>query len=755
MHRLDLLCEWAFTASLRASVLTVFIIGLQLLLRKRLSAHGRYGLWLPVLVVLLLPQLPESRWSVASLLRLPEPAKTEAQATAASLQPSGAQDRVPAASLATGLRGFDRKACARQVWLCGAVLLGLFGGVSMAASLRRVRRSAWRVEPRLMTRIEAVAGSLGLRRAPEVWLSHHVRSPAVCGFFRPALLLNPGFLTKLNREESDLVLRHELTHIRRGDLLLHAAMCLLLAVHWFNPVLWLAFFRVRMDREAACDADVLRNESRDGRVAYGRALLKMETEFRVQGLCLGFVGMTQGGSSLRSRIQLIVAQPPMSPLMKAALALMIAGLTFGGITKAAEEAPQVRIEVKLLAVADDAVLDEAARQVLHMGKGAVPPAQGQSLGTLQGVAMQTLMRSLSSAKGVDLLCAPVLMARSGQEASVEVGRDFKYALPDQTNASKWLGIGLRAKATLQPSGEFEMELSPKIVEISGFEETNGTQQPLFREHQAQIRVMCAPGAAVMLEMPAETFRQTVVEPQPGQPDKITDTQQVRRRFAFITTSLVAPGADTTPREGASLDVVKRKLQTIVIPQVRFREAPVTEVVKFLQAQSAEFDPSPAQEGKGVPLLLRAEQIGNAPKLTLNLEQVPLEEALKYVTQLANLKYEVRPYAVVIAGDLPAAKASPMNPAVKTKGGDLVLPDVELQDVKLAQALALIRNKSIEADPAKQGVIILLNNVPDQVKFSLSLRNVPVDDALRYVAELAGCKLVRSAEAYTLAPPEAK
>lgn len=625
----------------------------------------------------------------------------------------------------------------------------------MAASLRRVRRSAWNVEPLLMERIQALAGELGLRRRPPVWLSHHVRSPAVCGVLRPALLLNPGFLTKLSRDESDLVLRHELTHIRRGDLLLHAAMCLLLAMHWFNPVLWLAFFRIRQDREAACDADVLRDEPRDRRLAYGHTLLKMETEFPGQGLCLGFVGMIQRGAALRSRIRLIVAQPPMSPLMQAALALLIAGLTFVGITKAEDEVPQVRIEVKLLDVAEDAVLEDATRQVLHLGKGSVPPSQGRSLGTLDDVALQTLMRSLSSAKGVDLLSSPTLVTRSGQEATVEVGRDFQYELPDKTSANKRLGITLGAKATLQDSGEFELELAHRIVEVSGFEETNGSQQPVFREHQAQIRAKSAPGAAVVLEMPAETFRQTVVEPQLGQPDKVMDRQLTRRRFAFISTSLLPAGAVKPPPGETGSDVVQKKLQSIVIPEVHFRDTPVTEAVEFLRAQSVELDPSPGPEGKGVPFLVRAEQVVNAPRLTLDLANVPLEKALESITQLAKLRYEVRPYAVVIAGSQPAAQAAPMDAPVQTKGGDLVLPQVALTEASLAQAIALIREKSIAADKAKQGVVIVLQNVPDQVKFSLSLRNVAVDDALRYVAELAGCRLVRGAEAYTLVPAEAR
>ena len=50
--------------------------------------------------------------------------------------------------------------------------------------------------------------------------------------------------------ELQFVLRHELTHIKRGDLPLNALLCVLLSLHWFNPLLWFAFFKARLDRES-------------------------------------------------------------------------------------------------------------------------------------------------------------------------------------------------------------------------------------------------------------------------------------------------------------------------------------------------------------------------------------------------------------------------------------------------------------------------------------------------------------------------
>jgi beta-lactamase regulating signal transducer with metallopeptidase domain len=94
------------------------------------------------------------------------------------------------------------------------------------------------------------------------------------------------------------VLRHELTHIKRGDLPLNALLCVLLSLHWFNPLLWFAFFKARLDRESACDDEVLQQEPQPGRIAYGHTLLKVESAFGYDELRLGFVGIFQRGAAL-------------------------------------------------------------------------------------------------------------------------------------------------------------------------------------------------------------------------------------------------------------------------------------------------------------------------------------------------------------------------------------------------------------------------------------------------------------------------
>ena len=173
------------------------------------------------------------------------------------------------------------------------------------------------------------------------------------------LLLNESFFQMLSREEADFVLRHELMHIRRGDVLLNTMLFGLLSLHWFNPLLWYAFFRAGADREAACDEDVLHAESPARRVAYGKTLLRMEAELPQSGLCLGFVGMVQKGKRIRERIQFISNPKRMRFSVKSLVLLCMCVTAILGIAKSAE--PQSKPQTQPATLAKEEPETEEAK----------------------------------------------------------------------------------------------------------------------------------------------------------------------------------------------------------------------------------------------------------------------------------------------------------------------------------------------------------------------------------------------------------
>ena len=94
--------------------------------------------------------------------------------------------------------------------------------------------------------------------------------------------------------------------------------------------------------------------------------------------------------------------------------------------------------------------------------------------------------------------------------------------------------------------------------------------------------------------------------------------------------------------------VNRKLDEIIIPRISFTDATLPEVVDAIRKQSAELDKSTDVPGeRGVNIVLKLDDTSEAQTITLDLSNLPLREALDYVTRLADLKIKVEPYAVLI------------------------------------------------------------------------------------------------------------
>lgn len=148
-------------------------------------------------------------------------------------------------------------AVAANLWLVGMVALILYAIVSYCLLRRRVATAVpYETDlcPRPVKQCETVA------------------SPFILGFVRPKVYL--PFV--MEAEAIPYVLRHEAAHIRRGDPIVKLIGYLLLAVFWFNPLVWIAYLLFCRDVELACDEAVLREEDEAGRCRYAEALLSCQ-----------------------------------------------------------------------------------------------------------------------------------------------------------------------------------------------------------------------------------------------------------------------------------------------------------------------------------------------------------------------------------------------------------------------------------------------------------------------------------------------
>ena len=168
---------------------------------------------------------------------------------------------------------------ARWIWLAGIVLLT----IPLAVDLWRVRRLIRNGLPstRLSDLTQAVADECGLRRPIKVLMHEDLRAPLMCGIWRPVILL-PSDAGEWAEGDLRRALVHELEHARRGDWatqLLARAVC---SFYWFHPLVWMAWRRLRLEAERACDDAVVQRsehtEYAEQLVSLARQLSNLRTQ---------------------------------------------------------------------------------------------------------------------------------------------------------------------------------------------------------------------------------------------------------------------------------------------------------------------------------------------------------------------------------------------------------------------------------------------------------------------------------------------
>jgi len=148
-------------------------------------------------------------------------------------------------------------------------------------------------------------------------------TPLAFGLTDKVIALPPGFMAQADRAARDLAIAHELEHHRGRDLAVNMAMQPLLALHWFNPLAWLAWRALRRDQEAACDARVVAGRDAAIRAAYGALIADYARAPRVS-LAASIACPVVGEASVVHRLRSLTMTDP-TPTRRTIGRLLLAG----------------------------------------------------------------------------------------------------------------------------------------------------------------------------------------------------------------------------------------------------------------------------------------------------------------------------------------------------------------------------------------------------------------------------------------------
>ena len=592
----------AVSMSVQLAVLVGVLSGLDWLIRHRARAALRHGLWMLVVIKLLLPvdllsptaiAYWAAPWLVTPAVRVPRVAASSATVVSEVshvVGPVGLKTATaahPKLQLAGGLL---------LVWVVGCGAWAIWVLVRSREVARQVRDSDEAPEA-LQTVLAETAAGLGLRsKLPRLCLTDTAQGPALCGLFRPVILLPRGLSEQIEAESLRQVLRHELIHLQRWDLAWNLLQVCVQIAWWWNPLVWFANARIRSLREAAVDEAVMLEP---GAEDYPATLVAVARYCAVPPrMPMAFLGVLESGSRLEARVRRLLERPlPRSARLGWVgwVTVLVAGALFlpmgfarvetpapptpvakaptdpnaipaGGSTASSKPIPAAAAELNSASQSQPAAPDspratggsvvpaiDAPLQVDIQGRfveirGALPPelvgvlSSNRSSVRLTATATRGLIKVFEERDGIDFLTAPRMTTLSNRGAEISVS-DVKVI--DGKNAGPTLQV---IPAVSNPA--IELSVFASMVQVhGGGPDSNGASEPLVRTNLVWVRERSWiwDGQSVLMDAGSFTNRVHFVDkvvhlgdlPLVGRFFRKEGTQdQVSHLFVLVTPTLI-------------------------------------------------------------------------------------------------------------------------------------------------------------------------------------------------------------------------
>ena len=293
-HLIELCIRWMLHAGWQAAIVALIVFVFLRLSRNRISSQLRYALLLIVLVKFATPPfmplssglfsqpvvteleidknmaeqfafstvgpaLPSSVSNNPDIQAAPAVQTSQTKTTTQNLPAetqTGQFQNHRAATFSSGIHW--------RIWLTRFYLAGLtIGSLRLVLGYWRIRQIVRRAELKhkgsLCRVVSEITTKLNMRFAPELRLSDDVDTPFATGAFNPVIVLPRSLTKQLSSDQLEIVIAHELVHIRRRDLVIGWIEVVLATIWWFHPAIWWLGRSLRQTREDCCDDVLLTN----------------------------------------------------------------------------------------------------------------------------------------------------------------------------------------------------------------------------------------------------------------------------------------------------------------------------------------------------------------------------------------------------------------------------------------------------------------------------------------------------------------
>ncbi|NQT24128.1 WG repeat-containing protein [candidate division KSB1 bacterium] len=279
------------------------IFTIQWIVRGRLPAKWQHTLWLILIVRLLLPSGLESNLSLYNLFNRSDGALETT--TRIINQPiwieANTMDGEPVTETESS-RQISIVDIFSAIWILGTLTFALITLIANMKCWMRIRSRRPISDKQTLQCFHECQQRMQIRQSVQLAKLDSIQIPMLYRWLKPVILLPSSQISKWTPDQFKHIVCHELAHHKRRDILVAHLTTILQILHWFNPLMWLAFYKIRLDREVACDAIALNHLGRDQSKSYGSTILSLLENISSENLLPMTVGIVESKKNLKRRL---------------------------------------------------------------------------------------------------------------------------------------------------------------------------------------------------------------------------------------------------------------------------------------------------------------------------------------------------------------------------------------------------------------------------------------------------------------------
>ncbi|WP_129595697.1 M56 family metallopeptidase [Anaerophilus nitritogenes] len=310
MNMIEIIFSWIFSASFIATMIITLILCIQKIFKNHLNPRFCHALWLLVLIKLLIPFSLESHFSWLNLLPTSYSNLSEYNSSVpfqyeyltyldrnlspiklnfdlnntqnTEKDPSYIENSINVKTKQNYWRNFSFKnffTLCSYIWCIGLLSITIFFLLAFIQFNKKIKSYEKISNPQIINLLNICKKKLNIHKDISVYNGPSLKSPFIYGFFHTNIYLCKNLFNDLHDHQLIHIFLHELGHYKRKDLFLNLFSTIAILIHWFNPIVWFAMKKMRVDRELACDAYVLEILKPNESISYGLTLIQLSKIF--------------------------------------------------------------------------------------------------------------------------------------------------------------------------------------------------------------------------------------------------------------------------------------------------------------------------------------------------------------------------------------------------------------------------------------------------------------------------------------------